>query len=311
MIAGAHIGDQLDFDGATLGSSKGAALQAYDITVGQSVWCTGGFISNGAVRFPAARVGSLLRITEATLVKSNNQFALHLEGLAARMVAIDALVDGVVVLHQARVGSLYLPDSANLLNVPMMLDGLTYDALEPVLSVRRRIEWLRSDPRGFSPQPYEQLAQNYRGVGHDRDARVCLLAKRRSQRNLIGVKETLPNIVKVPVRTLLRMPGLTFDLLAGYGYVPLRALFWLLSSWAIGSYFVSRNPPHFPTENTDVNSALYALDLLLPTSPLGLKNRLVPQGSILLLSVVLKVIGWTLSIAILPAIARAMSRPGQ
>jgi hypothetical protein len=308
MIAGSHIGNQLDFEGATFINADGTALQAYDIRVGQSIRCTGGFRAIGEVRFPAAQIGSLLRITEATLVKSNGRFALHLEGLVARMVSIDASIDGPVILHEAHIGSLSLPDSDNLRTAPMMLDGMTYDALEPVLPARRRVEWIRNDPRGFNPQPYEELARSYRSLGHDRDARISLLAKRRSQRNAMQPKRIRPALVRVPLVAALQLPGLIFDALAGYGYVPLRALIWMMASWVTGWCIVSHNPPPFPTTNASLNSALYALDLLLPTSPLGLRARLIPHGSILLLSIALRIIGWTLSIAILPAVVRAMSR---
>ena len=308
MLAGARIGNQLDLDGAKLLNYEGVALQAYDITVGQSVWCVGGFASTGAVRLPAARIGSLLRITESTLTNSSTEFALHLQGLSASMIAIDATVNGTIVLQHARTGSLYLPDSPSLRAAPMMLDGLTYDALDPLLPVRQRIKWLSGDPAGFNPRPYQQLALSYRNLGRDRDARIILLAKRRAQRDAAQIAKSLPSTIRFLCNTMLRLPGLIFDALAGYGYVPLRTFFWLLVSWAAGAYFIDRDPPPFPTSNSTFNAVLYTLDLLLPTSPLGLKDRLTPQGSVLLLSIVLRIVGWVLSVSLLSTITRTMSR---
>jgi hypothetical protein len=39
------------------------------------------------------------------------------------------------------------------------------------IDVHRRLAWLRRDPDGYLPQPYEQLAAVYRRTGHDWEAR--------------------------------------------------------------------------------------------------------------------------------------------
>lgn len=52
----------------------------------------------------------------------------------------------------------------------MQLDGVVYDVLDPLLSVPDRLAWLGSQPDGYRPLPYEQLAATYRRLGHDADA---------------------------------------------------------------------------------------------------------------------------------------------
>lgn len=46
-----------------------------------------------------------------------------------------------------------------------------------------RLDWLRRDNDRYLPQPYEQLAETYRKLGHDAERRHVLLAKHRHRRS--------------------------------------------------------------------------------------------------------------------------------
>ena len=92
------------------------------------------------------------------------------------------------------------------------------------------------------------------------------------------------------------------DALAGYGYVPGRALAWLVAAWLAGwAYFATAVRPA-------PDPGLYALDLLLPGSPFGMEGRYPPHGTAFGVAVGLQAMGWALSLAVLPAVARALSR---
>ena len=69
------------------------------------------------------------------------------------------------------------------------------------------------NPRGYSPQPYEQLAAVYRRAGRDQDARTVAIAKQRARRRTLS----LPG----------RLWSLLLDGLVGYGYRTWVAGLWL------------------------------------------------------------------------------------
>jgi len=47
----------------------------------------------------------------------------------------------------------------------------------PHLPAPARLDWLSRGQGDYEPQPFEQLAAQYRRVGHDEDARRVLLHK--------------------------------------------------------------------------------------------------------------------------------------
>ena len=57
----------------------------------------------------------------------------------------------------------------------LRLDRFVYDAIDGA-SAKERLEWLRRNETGYSPQIYDQLAAVYRAAGHDDDARRILIA---------------------------------------------------------------------------------------------------------------------------------------
>jgi hypothetical protein len=94
-----------------------------------------------------------------------------------------------------------------------------------------RLDWLARDPRGYAPQPYEQLAAVYRNAGRDEDARRISIAKQLARRRTLG----LP----------CRLWNLLLDILVGYGYRTWLAGIWLLACWAVGTLvFAVAYPDH-------------------------------------------------------------------
>ncbi len=111
----------------------------------------------------------------------------------------------------------------------LSVDGLSYDALEPQLPARRRLEWLARDPDGHTPLPYEQLAAHYTAIGQPGEARRVMYASERILRR-----------AKAP---LSRAWGLLQDVTIGYGYRPWRAVAWLVLLLAAGSVTFAVHPP--------------------------------------------------------------------
>jgi hypothetical protein len=68
----------------------------------------------------------------------------------------------------------------------LRIDRFVYDTIDGA-SAKGRLDWLRRNETGYSPQIYDQLAAVYRGAGHEEDTRRVLIAKQRrrfAQRNL-------------------------------------------------------------------------------------------------------------------------------
>jgi hypothetical protein len=309
-LGGARIHGRLHLSGTTIANPGGRALTGTRLVVGQGVICRG-LTADGEVRLLDASIGSALILNGARLANPDGR-ALGAEGLTVEQsvycdqgfsatgivqfrrarvrgqLILDGSVDGFLNLDDAQLQSLAIPSASP---VPIRLDGLTYEHLTPHEPAPARIRWLRRDPDGYRAQPYEQLAAHYRRLGEDHHARRVLLAKRRAKRATRPVWR--------------RLPGWLLDGLSGYGYAPGRALGWLAAAWAIGAAYFAVDPP---TGDGRFSAALYALDVLLPTSLLGLEDQFSPRGAGYWLATGLQALGWALSIAVLPAVTRTLSR---
>jgi hypothetical protein len=309
-LGSAHVGGRLHLSDTRLSNPGGRALTGTRLAVDHSLICTGTTVT-GEIRLLDATIGTALILTDATLSNPGGQ-ALDAAGLTVEQTVyctkdfratgdvlfrrsrirgtliLDGTINGTVDLRDAQVHTLNAPSSVA---VPARLDGLTYQQLIPEELESQRIRWVRSDPDGYRAQPYEQLADHYRRLGYDRRARMVLLAKRRT----LGRRQ--------PRRW--RLAGWLQDALSGYGYAPGRAVGWLVAAWAIGAAYFALDPPD---SDGTFRSALYALDVLLPTSPLRLEGEYAPQGAGFWLAVGMQAFGWALSIAVLPALTRSLSR---
>ena len=293
-MRGAHIHGQMNLDNAKISNPDGMAISAEHLIVGRDMFCRWDFEAQGQIQMRDARVGGQLSFTQGRLARPGGKAAV-LTSLQAKELYLDCEIDGTVDLEQARIGLLHIPRLER--QPPMRLSGLTYTDLDPDPdpAVSRRVAWLHRDPNGFHPQPYEQLASYYRLIGHDREARLVLLAKRRSRRALVPWP--------------LRMPGWLLDGLAGYGYVPLRAFCLLLFAVTVGT-LAFLNLPNLPspTSSNLVNALLFALDTIVPASPLGLRTAVQLSGASFAVAITLQILGYALVLAVVPALSRALSR---
>lgn len=194
----------------------------------------------------------------------------------------------------------------------MRLGGLIYTNLtsDPEPPVTQRIGWLMRDPDGYHPQPYEQLAAYYRGLGQDGNARRVLIAKSRTHRRMTPCKWQIPRLARPLFATVWRIPGWLFDALSGYGYLPWRAFWWLVTAVATGTVLLNGSTSK-PTGNDTMNALLLALDSAVPTTPFGIRDGTVLTGTDHTVTLALHVLGYVLVLAALPAVARARGRAGQ
>ncbi|MFG1832969.1 translocation/assembly module TamB domain-containing protein, partial [Micromonospora chersina] len=307
LLLGAHIGGQLTFTGATLTNPNAVALSADGLIVDQGMFCRNGFTATGQIRLLGAHIGGQLDFTAATLTNPDG-LTLDLESLECPQVRLPPQVDGRIDLTNARLGVLHMPAAPN--QPPMWLTGLTYSDLDPDPDppARHRITWLRRDPAGFHPQPYEQLAAYYRSIGHDRDARRVMLAKQRTRRRSTPGTWRTVRYLRPLLATAWRIPGWLIDALSGYGYVPWRAFCWLIAAVITGTAALHDVAPKTPTSNANANALLLALDATVPTAPLGIRENVPLTGTNYAIALGLQILGYALVLAVVPAISRTLSR---
>ena len=238
-----------------------------------------------------ARVDGALSFADATLQDLSLTNAV-VEVLDLRTAGA---ATGVVDLRHTRCN--VLRDAEETWPATIALDGLVYDAIDTGgrgLRVASRLTWLRRERDGYRPQPYEQLAALYRGLGADAEARRVLLDKHRRRR-----RETRP---------LSRLFGHVLDWTVGYGYRPWLAALWLLVMLGAGSLVFSVWPPTRLVPGRHFDAVVYAFDLLLPISAFGLRDAFVPIGSTRWLAYALTAAGWLLLTALVAGITRTLRR---
>ncbi|HEY7483574.1 MAG TPA: hypothetical protein VH912_03855 [Streptosporangiaceae bacterium] len=294
-LRGAKVGGYLSLQGATLIHPGRIALNAGDLAVETDVHCSEGFQAHGEVAFGGARVGGRLSMFGARLHNPDGR-ALSCERAQAAEIDLRAAepIAGLVDLSYARIGR--LRDDMATWPTGLQLDGFVYETLNPPLTSKERLQWLRRDTDGYQPQPYERLAESYRSIGLDIEGRSVLLAKQRDRR-------TTQSITR-------KAWGLVQDVLVGYGYRPFRAAAWLITLLAIGTVVFHFNQPQILDngQHPHFNAFLYTLDLLLPVGSLGQEALFAPKGIYLWIADLLVAAGFVLGLTVAAGATRVLSR---
>ncbi|NVI89544.1 hypothetical protein [Actinomadura sp. BRA 177] len=294
-LRGASVGGYLSFVGANLSAPERTALNADDLTVETDIYCSDGFTAVGAVSFSGARVTGQLSLRDARL-RHDNGTALSLQRVQAEELLLRTAepIRGTADFSYARIN--LLRDDAASWPERLQLDGLQYETLEPPLTARERLDWLRRDTDGYAPQPYERLAQTYRTLGLDADGRSVLLAKARDRRQTQG----LPR----------KIVGWLQDALVGYGYRPFRAASWLIGLLAFGTIVFSIHQPDVLDDGhkPHFNAFFYTLDLLLPIGSLGQEIEFAPKGVYQWIANFIVAAGLVLGLTVAAGATRALSR---
>jgi len=297
-LQGAHIGGQLSCIGGHFSNSDGPALNADGLTIDGSMFCREGFSATGEVRLIGAHIGGQLDCREGRFSNPDG-LALDLDGatVTGALFMESAVLQGIFDLTAARTSSYY--DNQASWPQTLRLDGFVYDAIEGA-SPKERLEWLRRNETGYSPQIYDQLAAAYHRAGHDATARRVLIAKQRrrlAQRHL-----------------LWRLGGYVLDGLVGYGYRTWLAAFWLagfliFGTWLFGSVYRGDLTPASKTNvPPPFQPFLYTLDLLLPVVSLHIRDTWIAHGAAQWWSVAFIIVGWILATAVVLSLTGLLKR---
>jgi hypothetical protein len=271
-LIGANFDGVLSFRGAQLAATDdGPALNCGGMVVSRGLYLTHGFHSKGEVRLIGIRVGG------------------HLDLIG---VAKDS---GPLTLYHASVATIRDGGTGNWPQ-QVLLDGLTYNAFDPYLPGRERIDLLRRQLSGYRAQPYEFMAAYYRALGHEEDARTILIEKERVRR--------------VGARRWDRVVGVIFGTLVGYGYRPMRAVFFsVLIQLAAVAYFAAQRPTQIRADDHIIYyPALYAADLFVPIVHFGQADAFQSHGFAAVVAMVLPYLGWAFGLAIVAGASRALTR---
>jgi hypothetical protein len=314
-LLGAKISGNLECSNASFAASgSGDSVSTDGIEVNGDVFFCDGFRAEGQVRLLGAKIGGGFYCMKVSLVGG-----LNLEGLAVTgsfFFRNNSPAIGNVLLSGAHVGTL-LDDEASW-GEGLDLHNFAYDAISgsSPLDARMRLAWLDKqkptlsgkDGEGefFVPHPWLQLKKVLREAGHNEQARQIGIAleERRRHCGKVGNDEMLPVSLRGIHRGFAQVLHWLFGAFAGYGYRPLKVLYWSIGIWLLfaafydfavyrGAFAPSNaiilndpkllaacspappnappNPRHnwylcsaLPNEYTGFNPLVYSLNVLLP-----------------------------------------------
>jgi hypothetical protein len=306
-LLGANIGGALACDGGTFRNPDGFALDAGRLTVDQDMLCRDGFTAEGEVRLVGAHIGGALACDGGTF-RNPDGFALVMQRVEIEggVLMGPAAFDGALDLTYARVG--IWQDDAQTWPDEIRLGGFTYTTIisDPSITVTHRLRWLRRDPAGYRPQPYEQLAASYRRKGDDARARQVLVAKQWHCRASHSSRWR-------------RWPAIAWSALLratiGYGYRPWLVVWPATVLFLTGWWVFDRDydqgdivPKADNPADLTFNAARYTADLLLPVANLGERARFAVVGNAAWHAFAYTLAGWLLAIVLVAGLTGVFKR---
>ncbi|MBV8771224.1 MAG: hypothetical protein JO166_02670 [Deltaproteobacteria bacterium] len=271
----AQIGGNLDLRSSHLvGDPPLFAVQA---TINGDIVLHEGVTTGGLIDLSLIRIGQSLSVNDAQFTgdKKNGLNADRaIIGGTLYWVGISKTPNTVLDLSDAHATSLWDDEQSWPSPGHLYLDGFVYDGFAggPADGVSR-LRWLRLQPVALQaePEPYRQLAQVLRHDGREEGAVQAQIARENARARYGGT--TIPSWLWLE----------TLRVTIGYGYRPLRALWWILGFVLLGAllfrwgyraglitpteesayhaFLASRVPPrHYPP----FSSFVYSLENFLP-----------------------------------------------
>lgn len=296
-MPGASLPGGLFMNGARLSNPGGVALRLENVTA-VAMEFTEGFAADGAIELQGAKIEGTLTFAGASLGDGRTQLNCTRLQAAAFEFTPATPPTGAVDLQGGRVG--VLRDHADCWPSVVHLHGFVYDSLQPGHENRdeaaQRVAWIQRGP-GYTPQPYEQLANWYRNIGHDDLARHVLMSRQRHRR--------------ATLRPAQRAWSYILDATVGFGYQPGRALLWIASLTVLGTVLFGTDTPRptKPGEGGPFNAFVYTLDLLIPIGDLGQRGAWYwTAGFTQGVAYGLVGVGWLLTTALVAGVTRALGK---
>ncbi len=260
-LVGATIGRQLACTGGQFINPNGKAINADSLKVKSNVFLNDGFKAEGKIDLVNAEIGG--------------GFKWH---------KVDSPEKVTLDLRFASIGILWDNPNSWPERGRLFLNGLQYNEIgdDAPKDAESRIEWIRrqynlNNLKGqFRSQPYEQLATVLKKSGHINDAKKVLIAKNEDKVKW-GPKLTFSE----------RLWYRIFGPMIGYGYQPLKALWWVVGFIISGWIFFLigyRNNRIIPSESKNYpkfNSLVYSIDTFVPLVNLYQAKYWLPRSRLL------------------------------
>ncbi len=272
----ASIGGSLDFSAARVETADAPAISGIEASIGGDAVFHQGFATNGTVDFRLVRIGQALSFNHARF------FGAQDNGLDAERAVIQGPLYWVAItltphtqldLEDARAAELWDDEPSWPAPGNLMLSGFQFDGFggDSPSGANSRLAWLARQPRGFHAQPYAELAKALMAGGETDDAIAVEIAQRVAQRREGGLGR------------FERAWNVLLQVTIGYGFIPLRALWWIMGFVAFGTVLfqwgyamrmvspteetayqsfmqTGTTPPHYPP----FNAFVYSLENFLP-----------------------------------------------
>jgi hypothetical protein len=325
LLAASKIGANMDLGGSRLvnpsyyrDGNRKPSINLRDSEIARDLICATrqgrSFSSHGEIRMRRAQIGRETNFTGAELGSGPSATALNASGLITQELRLEVGVKprGRINLRHAR--CLRLADNARFWDAEgrIDLDDFRYDTLaEPIPleddeQVRVRLRWLRHAMRAsYRPGPYDQFSAMLRASGNEEHASAVLLEKQRWRYVALaeGYRVLGP---------LVRLWSWSQRWMVGYGYRPMRALFWLMTVLTAGTIWFASQPMPPPVSQDDNHliwsAPLYTLDQLVPIVDFGYANRWSFVGASQWISAVLVAVGWILATTVAAGLSRMLRR---
>jgi hypothetical protein len=223
----AHIGGSLDFHGAHVSNPDGDSVFATEATIGGDADFHQGFTTDGMVDFRFAKVGHSLSFNDVRFDgKGQNGLNAERAQVAGMIYWVNIRHTPLTILDLSDAHAEGFGDDTESWPAPgnLNLDGFEYGAIvNGPTDAEARLRWLGLQPPGYKPQPYEELAKVLVADGDDSGATQVLIAQRIAQRRFGSLSR------------VDRLWNLLLEATIGYGYRPLRAVWWMMGFVGFGT----------------------------------------------------------------------------
>jgi len=286
----ASIGGDFDCSGADFtGSGATDTISAQEASIGGDASFVQNFTTDGVLYFRLVRIGRSLSFNRARFVGTGET------GLDAERAVISGALYWIDIAHtpqtkldleNASATSVFDDRASWPAPGNLDLEGFSYSEFggDSPPDASERLEWLALQPRGYRPQPYTQLAKALKLSGRTEGEIDVLIAQRIAQRRTGHLSFAA------------RAWNLLLEVTIGYGYRPLRALWWiagfvlfgtLLFGWGYRAGVITpsepeaydafarggRPPVHYP----HFHAFVYSLENFLPVVDLHMGNHWRPN----------------------------------
>ena len=269
----ARIDGTLDLTGSRILGAGEDSVNLVEANVGGDVLFHDGFVTDGIVYARLARIGHDLSFHDVEF-QGDGQLDAERATISGTFywVEVKHTPKTVLDLENAHAGAIWDDEASWPAPGNLHINGFVYDEIAGgPADADARLRWLALRPPEWHPQPFRQLAKALGEMGHDEGAIQVRIAKEIDQRRF-GNESMLQ-----------RAWSLIMQYTIGFGYKPLRALWWIAGFVAIGTIlfawgyrmrvitpteesayreFVANGeaPPHYPVFNPFV----YSLENFLP-----------------------------------------------